>query len=87
MGHFDQILPREKRRGSSLFRHRPRQSPFIQFTVPMAIYAGQIDGESQANGVRLPLAQFVDRGHSIGTGLRGNLRHFKPISALSVMQL
>ena len=63
--------------------------PIHPVTVPLALCAGQIDGESQAKGVRLPLSDLLigvtalELGYSVATG---NLRHFKMIPGLSVVQ-
>ena len=64
--------------------------PIHPVTIPIALRAGQIDGENQAKGVRLPLADLLigltalELGYSVATG---NLRHFQRIPELSVMQL
>jgi tRNA(fMet)-specific endonuclease VapC len=64
--------------------------PIHPVTVPIALRVGQIDGENQAKGVRLPLADLLigvtalDLGYSVATG---NLRHFQLVPGLSVTQL
>jgi len=64
--------------------------PIHPVTVPIAVRVGQIDGENQAKGLRLPLADLLigvtalELGYSVATG---NLRHFQRIPGLSVMQL
>jgi predicted nucleic acid-binding protein len=64
--------------------------PVQPVTVPIALRAGQIDGQSQAKGVRIPLsdlligASALDLGYSVGTA---NVRHFQLIPGLSVTQL
>jgi predicted nucleic acid-binding protein len=64
--------------------------PIHPVTVPIALQAGHIDGENQAKGVRLPLADLLigvtalELGYSVATG---NLRHFQRIPGLSVTQL
>ena len=63
--------------------------PIHPVTVPVALRVGQIDGENQAKGVRLPLADLLigvtalELGYSVATG---NLRHFQMIPGLSVVQ-
>jgi predicted nucleic acid-binding protein len=58
--------------------------------VTIALRVGQIDGENQAKGIRIPLADLLigvtalELGYSVATG---NLRHFQLIPGLSVMQL
>ena len=64
--------------------------PIHPVTVPIALRVGQIDGENQAKGVRLPLAALLigvtalDLGYSVATG---NLRHFQLVPGLSVTKL
>ncbi|HXP38960.1 MAG TPA: PIN domain-containing protein [Candidatus Acidoferrales bacterium] len=64
--------------------------PIHPVTVPIALRVGQIDGENQAKGVRLPLADLLigvtalDLGYSVATG---HLRHFQLVPGLSVTQL
>src|SRR5471030_1473955 len=64
--------------------------PIQPVTVPIALVAGQIDGQSQAKGVRIPLsdlligASAMELGYGVGTA---NVRHFQLIPGLSVLQL
>jgi predicted nucleic acid-binding protein len=64
--------------------------PLHPVTASVALRVGQIDGESQAKGIRLPLSDLLiggtalELGYSVATG---NLRHFKMIPGLSVVQL
>jgi len=63
--------------------------PIHPVTVMVALRVGQIDGENQSKGVRLPLADLLigvtalELGYSVATG---NLRHFQMIPGLSVVQ-
>ncbi|MGA8492038.1 MAG: PIN domain-containing protein [Terriglobales bacterium] len=63
--------------------------PIHPVTVSLALHVGQIDGENQAKGVRLPLSDLLigvtalELGYSVATG---NLRHFQMIPGLSVVQ-
>jgi len=56
--------------------------PVHPITAPIALRAGQIDGENQAKGVRLPLSDLLigvtalDLGYGVATS---NLRHFRLI--------
>ena len=56
----------------------------------MAIRAGEIDGQNQAEGVRIPLADLLiavtalDLGYSVATT---NVRHFRFIPGLSIIQM
>ena len=80
----------ESRSGSSSFRRCSRSYPIHQVTVSLALRVGQIDGESQAKGIRLPLSDLLigvtalELGYSVATG---NLRHFQMIPGLSVVRL
>ena len=64
--------------------------PIHPVTPAIALRVGRIDGDSQAKGVRIPLADLLigvtalELGYSVATG---NLRHFQQIPDLSVMQL
>jgi predicted nucleic acid-binding protein len=64
--------------------------PIHLVTEPVALRSGQIDGENQAKGIRLPLSDLLigvtalDLGYSVATG---NLRHFQMIPGLTVMHL
>jgi predicted nucleic acid-binding protein len=59
-------------------------------TISVALRAGQLDGESQARGVQIPLADLrigvtaLELGYSVGTA---NLRHFLQVPELSVVQI
>lgn len=64
--------------------------PIHPVTVPLALRTGQIDGENQARGIRLPLPDLLigvtalELGYGVGTA---NLRDFQRIPGLSVIQL
>lgn len=64
--------------------------PIHPVSTSIALRAGQIDGENQAKGIRLPLADLLiavtalDLGYGVATG---NLRHFQQIPGLAVTRL
>ena len=64
--------------------------PTHPVTVPLALRAGQIDGENQARGTRVPLPDLLigvtalELGYSVGTA---NLRHFQQLLGLSIVEL
>jgi len=64
--------------------------PIHSVTVPIALRVGQIDGDNQAKGLRIPLADLIigvtalELGYGVATG---NLRHFQQIPGLSVIRL
>jgi tRNA(fMet)-specific endonuclease VapC len=61
--------------------------PIHPVTIPVALRAGQIDGENQCKGIRVPLADLLigvtalEIGYSVATT---NLRHFRMVPGLSV---
>jgi len=64
--------------------------PFYPVTAPIALRAGQLDGENQARGVKVPLADLLigvtalELGYGIATA---NFRHFQQIPGLSVNKI
>jgi predicted nucleic acid-binding protein len=64
--------------------------PVHPVTVPIALRAGRIDGENQAKGIRLPLADLLigvtalELGFGVATA---NLRHFQLVPGLNVVSL
>jgi predicted nucleic acid-binding protein len=64
--------------------------PIQPVTVPIALRAGQIDGQSQARGVRIPLSDLLIGASALELGFRvgtANVRHFDLIPGLAVVQL
>ncbi|HLQ00294.1 MAG TPA: PIN domain-containing protein [Candidatus Limnocylindria bacterium] len=64
--------------------------PIHPVTVPLALRAGQLDGESQARGTRVPLADLLIGVTALGLGYSvatTNLRHFQQVPGLSVVRL
>jgi predicted nucleic acid-binding protein len=64
--------------------------PVQPVTVQIALRAGQIDGESQARGIRIPLSDLLigvsalELGYGVGTA---NVRHFQLIPGLNVIPI
>lgn len=64
--------------------------PIHPVSVPLALRAGEIDGENQTRGIRVPLPDLLigvtalELGYSVGTA---NLRDFQRVPGLSVVQL
>jgi tRNA(fMet)-specific endonuclease VapC len=64
--------------------------PVYPVTATIALRAGQLDGQNQARGVKVPLADLLigvtalELGYGIATA---NLRHFQHIPGLSVSHL
>jgi tRNA(fMet)-specific endonuclease VapC len=62
--------------------------PVHLLTVPMALRAGQIDGQNAAKGVRVALADLLIGATALELGYRvatGNLRHFHMVPGLDVV--
>jgi predicted nucleic acid-binding protein len=64
--------------------------PVHPVTVPIALRAGQIDGENQTRGICVPLSDLLigvatlELGYTVGTT---NLRHFQQVPGLTVVRL
>jgi len=64
--------------------------PIYLVTVSIALRTGRLDGENQSHGLKVPLPDLLigvtalELGYSVGTA---NLRHFKQIPGLLVVQL
>ncbi|SRR6266404_1273022 len=64
--------------------------PIYPVTATMALRAGQLDGQNQARGIKVPLADLLigvtalELGYGIVTA---NFRHFQQIPGLSVSQI
>lgn len=64
--------------------------PVHPITVAVALRAGQIDGQTQSKGIRIPLSDLLigitalELGHRIATH---NVRHFKLIPGIDIVQL
>lgn len=62
--------------------------PVHPVSVPIALWAGRIDGENAARGVRLALANLLigvtalDLGYRVATG---NVRHFQMVPGLDIV--
>lgn len=64
--------------------------PVHPVTVALALRAGQIDGQNQAKGIRIPLSDLLIGVTALELGYRiatHNIRHFKLIPGISIIQL
>ncbi len=62
--------------------------PIHPVTVPVALRAGQIDGESAVKGIRIALSDLLIGVTALELGYRvatANLRHFRAIPGLTVI--
>jgi len=63
--------------------------PVLPITIPVALRAGQMDGQSAAGGVRIALADLLigatalEFGYSVATA---NARHFQLIPGLTIVR-
>jgi predicted nucleic acid-binding protein len=63
--------------------------PVYPVTISIALRTGQLDGENQIRGIRIPLADLLigvttlELGYSVHTA---NLRHFNRVPGLSIVQ-
>ena len=64
--------------------------PIQPVTIQIALRAGQIDGQSQARGTRIPLSDLLigvsalELGYGVGTA---NVRHFQLVPGLNVVSI
>ncbi|MBI4903428.1 MAG: PIN domain-containing protein [Acidobacteria bacterium] len=64
--------------------------PIQPVTIKIALSAGQIDGQCQARGIRIPLSDLLigvsalELGYGVGTA---NVRHFQLIPGLNVIPI
>jgi predicted nucleic acid-binding protein len=84
------VTPERKVKRQSFIEELLMAMPVYPITTPLALLAGRIDGENQARGTRVPLADLfigvtaLQLGFSVGTS---NLRHFEQIPQLSVVKM
>ncbi len=82
--------PQRKAKRQQFIQELLTAMPIHPITVPVALRTGQIDGENQAKGVRLPPSDLLigvtalELGYSVGTA---NLRHFEMIPGLKIVSL
>jgi tRNA(fMet)-specific endonuclease VapC len=64
--------------------------PVHPVTIPIALRTGFLDGENRAHGTQIPLPDLLiavtalELGYDVGTA---NLRHFKQVAGLRVLQM
>ncbi|HEX9222760.1 MAG TPA: PIN domain-containing protein [Candidatus Acidoferrales bacterium] len=82
--------PERKEKRQKFIQELLTAMPVHPVTAPLALRAGQLDGESQARGTRIPLPDpligvtALGLGYSVATT---NLRHFQQVPGLSVVRL
>ena len=82
--------PERKAKRQQFIQELLTAMPIHPVTPSLALRTGQIDGENQARGTRLPLtdlligATALELGYSVATA---NLRHFQMIPGLTVVRL
>jgi predicted nucleic acid-binding protein len=82
--------PERKTKREEFIQERLTVLPHHPVTAAVALRAGLIDGEKQARGTRIPLSDLLigvtalELGYGVATS---NVRHFRLIPGLSVVQL
>jgi predicted nucleic acid-binding protein len=80
--------PERKQKRERILQELLAAVPIYPITASIALRAGQIDGQSQASGIRIPIADLLigatalELGYSVATE---NFRHFKQIPGLSII--
>ena len=81
--------PERKARRWQFLQEVTAAVPVHSVTLPVALRAGQIDGENTAKGVRLALGDLLigvtalELGYRVGTG---NVRHFSMVPGLEIVR-
>ena len=84
------VTPEQKAMRQNFLGELLTAIPIHPVTVSLALRTGQLDGENQARGIRIPRSDLLigvtalELGYSVGTA---NLRHFRQVPGLSVVQL
>ncbi len=82
--------PERKEKRQKFIQELLTAMPVHPVTAPLALRAGQLDGESQARGTRIPLPDLLIGVTALGLGYSvatTNLRHFQQVPGLSVVRL
>lgn len=83
-------MPERKAARQQFLNELPGALPVHPVTVPVALKAGQIDGENTALGVRVALSDLLigltalELGYCVATA---NVRHFQMIPGLGILTL
>jgi predicted nucleic acid-binding protein len=79
-----------RRRRESFIQEMLRDVAVYPYTKETAMLAGKIDAEQQAKGVTVPFGDLLIGATALSLGfsvLTVNLRHFRLISGLQILQL
>ena len=82
--------PQRRSKRQEFIEELIRAMPVYPVSVAIALRAGQLDGESQAQGLRFALPDLLigvtalELGYSVGTA---NVRHFGQAPGLSILRL
>jgi len=82
--------PERKEKRQKFIQELLTAMPIHPVTAPLPLRAGQLDGESQARGTRIPLPDLLIGVTALGLGYSvatTNLRHFQQVPGLSVVRL
>lgn len=81
--------PERRARRRQFIQELLNAMPIHPVATSTALRAGQIDGENQARGIRIPLSDLLIGVTALELGYRvatANLRHFRLIPGLSLLQ-
>jgi predicted nucleic acid-binding protein len=82
--------PQRKSKRDKFIEELLTAMPVYAVSASIALRTGRLDGENQIRGLKVPLPDLLigvtalELGYSVGTA---NLRHFKQVAGLSVIQL
>jgi predicted nucleic acid-binding protein len=88
-GIYRAQTPERRLRRQSFIEELLRDLTVYPYTKGTAMLAGKIDGEQQAEGVTVPFADLLIGATALSLGfsvLTANLRHFRLIPGLSIVQ-
>ncbi len=84
------VTPERKAKRQTFIDELVMALPVFPVTVHIALRAGQLDGENQARGLKVPLPDLLigvtalELGYSVRMA---NLRHFRQVAKLRVIEL
>jgi predicted nucleic acid-binding protein len=83
-------LPERKLRRLEFLRELQTAIPIHPVSVAVALRAGQIDGENNARGISVALADLLIRATALQLGYQvatSNVRHFRSIPGLEILSI
>jgi len=89
-GIYRAQTPEARNRRDSFIRELLNDVEVYPYTKETALLAGKIDGEQQSQGIIIPFGDLLIGARALEVGysmLAANVRHFRLIPGLTVMQL